>query len=110
MQECKAVLRYCQVLYCPGRCLECGLLTNKYQNVQNVPVDILNHLHLLYKEGGSGGNGSYNLLCRFAARTDNRIEPIPCGERQWFEDDAGAIHTQVLKRPLVIEKERINFD
>jgi hypothetical protein len=22
----------------------------------------------------------------------------------------GAIHTQVLKRPLVIEKERINFD
>jgi hypothetical protein len=22
----------------------------------------------------------------------------------------GAIHTQVLKRPLVVEKERINFD
>jgi predicted nucleotidyltransferase len=32
-----------------------------------------------------------NLLWRIAARTDNRIEPIPCGERQWFEDDASAI-------------------
>jgi predicted nucleotidyltransferase len=26
-----------------------------------------------------------NLLWRLAARTDNRIEPIPCGERQWLE-------------------------
>jgi predicted nucleotidyltransferase len=32
-----------------------------------------------------------NLLWRRAAKTDNRIEPIPCGERQWHEDDASAI-------------------
>jgi predicted nucleotidyltransferase len=32
-----------------------------------------------------------NLLWRLAAQTDNRIEPIPCGERQWLEDDASAI-------------------
>jgi predicted nucleotidyltransferase len=32
-----------------------------------------------------------NMLWRLAARTDNRIEPIPCGERQWFDDDASAI-------------------
>ena len=32
-----------------------------------------------------------NLLWRLAARTDNRIEPIPCGEQQWFEDDTSAI-------------------
>ncbi len=32
-----------------------------------------------------------NLLWRLAARTDNRIEPIPCGEQQWLEDDASAI-------------------
>jgi predicted nucleotidyltransferase len=32
-----------------------------------------------------------NILWRLAARTDNRIEPIPCGERQWLEDDASAI-------------------
>lgn len=32
-----------------------------------------------------------NILWRVAARTDNRIEPIPCGERQWLDDDASAI-------------------
>lgn len=32
-----------------------------------------------------------NLMWRLAARTDNRIEPIPCGERQWLEDDTSTI-------------------
>jgi predicted nucleotidyltransferase len=32
-----------------------------------------------------------NLLWRLAARTDSRIEPIPCGSRQWLEDDSSAI-------------------
>ena len=32
-----------------------------------------------------------NLLWRVAARTDSRIEPIPCGERQWLEDTASAL-------------------
>ena len=32
-----------------------------------------------------------NLLWQLAARTDNRIEPVPCGEKQWFEDDSSAI-------------------
>ena len=31
------------------------------------------------------------LLWQTAAQTDSRIEPIPCGERQWVEDDARAI-------------------
>ena len=32
-----------------------------------------------------------NQLWRVAARTDSRIEPIPCGERQWEEDIATPI-------------------
>lgn len=32
-----------------------------------------------------------NLLWRLAARIDSRIEPIPCGSRQWREDDSLAI-------------------
>mgnify|MGYP001592736796 CR=1 FL=1 len=32
-----------------------------------------------------------NLLWRLAARSDCRIEPIPCGERQWSEDDVSPI-------------------
>jgi len=32
-----------------------------------------------------------NLLWRLAARSDSRIEPIPCGERQWDEDSSSSI-------------------
>lgn len=32
-----------------------------------------------------------NLLWHLAARTDSRIEPIPCGAKQWLEDDSSAI-------------------
>ena len=32
-----------------------------------------------------------NLLWRIAARIDSRIEPIPCGERQWQEDGASPV-------------------
>jgi len=32
-----------------------------------------------------------NRLWRVAARTDSRIEPIPCGEQQWREDASSAI-------------------
>lgn len=32
-----------------------------------------------------------DLLWHVAAKTDNRIKPIPCGVRQWQEDDASAI-------------------
>jgi len=32
-----------------------------------------------------------NMLWRAAARTDLRIEPIPCGEKQWETDDSSAI-------------------
>ena len=32
-----------------------------------------------------------NHLWRSAASTDDRIEPVPCGERQWEEDDSRAV-------------------
>jgi predicted nucleotidyltransferase len=32
-----------------------------------------------------------DLLWHLSARVDSRIEPIPCGERQWEEDDASSI-------------------
>lgn len=37
------------------------------------------------------GRDDINLLWRLAARTDSRIEPIPCGEKQWLEDDSSPI-------------------
>ena len=32
-----------------------------------------------------------NQLWRVAARTDSRIEPVPCGQRQWDQDTSSAI-------------------
>ncbi|MEX0805152.1 MAG: nucleotidyltransferase domain-containing protein [Candidatus Binatia bacterium] len=38
-----------------------------------------------------------DLLWRLAARSDSRLEPIPCGERQWHEDDSSAI-IEIVRR------------
>ncbi|MBN1507537.1 MAG: nucleotidyltransferase domain-containing protein [Sedimentisphaerales bacterium] len=40
---------------------------------------------------GTFSRDAINSLWRVAARTDSRIEPIPCGERQWAEDTATPI-------------------
>jgi uncharacterized protein len=32
-----------------------------------------------------------NLLWRIAAREDSRIEPIPCGSKEWRENETSAI-------------------
>ena len=32
-----------------------------------------------------------DMLWRIAGRLDSRIEPIPCGEKEWEEDDSRAI-------------------
>jgi uncharacterized protein len=48
-----------------------------------------------------------DLLWHVAARTDSRIEPIPCGERQWREDNASAI-IEIARRegqPVAITEE-----
>ena len=46
-----------------------------------------------------------DLLWRVAARSDSRIEPIPCGERQWNEDSSSAI-VEIARR----EGETIRID
>jgi uncharacterized protein len=44
-----------------------------------------------------------NLLWRVAARTDSRIEPIPCGSRQWRDDDSSAIIEIARREGEVLE-------
>jgi len=40
---------------------------------------------------GIRNNEDMDRLWRIAARTDSRIEPVPCGEKQWVEDDVSTI-------------------
>ncbi|SNB44639.1 nucleotidyltransferase domain-containing protein [Geobacter sp. DSM 9736] len=44
-----------------------------------------------------------NRLWRIAARVDSRIEPIPCGSRQWRDDDSSAIIEIARKEGKVLE-------
>jgi len=44
-----------------------------------------------------------NMLWHIAARTDSRIEPIPCGERQWFDDDSSAIIEIARREGEIVE-------
>jgi uncharacterized protein len=44
-----------------------------------------------------------HLLWRVAARTDSRIEPIPCGSRQWRDDDSSAIIEIARREGEVLE-------
>jgi len=44
-----------------------------------------------------------NLLWRLAARIDSRIEPIPCGSRQWQDDDSSAIIEIARQQGEVLE-------
>ncbi|MFH0726494.1 MAG: nucleotidyltransferase domain-containing protein [Pseudomonadota bacterium] len=44
-----------------------------------------------------------NMLWRIAARTDSRIEPIPCGLQQWHEDDSSAIIEIARREGEVLE-------
>lgn len=43
------------------------------------------------KFDGEFSRDDVGLLWRVAAHTDSRIEPIPCGVRQWDEDQSSAI-------------------
>lgn len=45
------------------------------------------------------------LLWLAAARTDSRIEPIPCGERQWLDDDKHAIIEIARREGLMVPAE-----
>ena len=40
---------------------------------------------------GMKDRSDINTPWRLAARTDSRIEPIACGEKQWFDDDSSDI-------------------
>lgn len=42
-------------------------------------------------------------LWKLAARTDNRIEPVACGEREWETDDGRPILEIARKEGVMIE-------
>jgi len=50
---------------------------------------------------GSQDRRAVNQLWQLAARIDSRIEPLPCGVRQWRDDDGSAI-VEIARREGVV--------
>lgn len=85
------VRKYLRALQDRGLAVKFGIVFGSQVNGHS---DIWSDIDLLVvspKFDDQHSREDINLLWRLAARTDNRIEPIPCGEQQWFEDDASAI-------------------
>lgn len=61
-------------------------LTGKAEQWSDIDIIVISP-----KFDGMQNRKDINILWRLAARTDSRIEPIPCGEKQWLEDDSSAI-------------------
>jgi predicted nucleotidyltransferase len=52
---------------------------------------------------GQKSHEEVNRLWRLTARTDNRVEPIAVGEKEWIEDDSRAIIEIARREGQIIE-------
>jgi predicted nucleotidyltransferase len=87
----KGVRKYIEALQEQGFVVKFGVVFGS-QVTGN--ADVWSDIDLLVvspRFDGLRDRNDIDMLWRTAARTDNRIEPIPCDERQWHEDDSSAI-------------------
>jgi predicted nucleotidyltransferase len=68
-----------------------GVIFGSYAQGQANAMSDIDVLVVSSRFDGSRDRNDVNLLWRIAARSDSRIEPVPCGEKQWREDDSNAI-------------------
>lgn len=85
------VRKYLRALQEQGIAIKCGVIFGSQTTGKADEWSDIDLLVISPRFDDQHNRNDINLLWRLAARTDNRIEPIPCGERQWLEDDASAI-------------------
>ncbi len=85
------VQKYLQVLRAHGVAVKYGVIFGSQVTGNANAWSDIDLLVVSSQYDGARSREDINLLWRLAARTDSRIEPIPCGEKQWLEDDSSAI-------------------
>jgi len=80
------VRRYLQNLAHHGILARMGVIFGSYASGQPHQWSDIDLLVVSPAFDGAFSRDAIDSLWRVAARTDSRIEPIPCGERQWTED------------------------
>ncbi len=86
-----AVQEYLRNLRAQGLAVRFGVVFGSHARGEAGPWSDIDLLVVSPRFDRPRGRRHIDLLWHVAARTDSRIEPIPCGERQWQQDDASPI-------------------
>jgi len=85
------VNRYLNRLKEKGLDVEFGVIYGSYARARSDQMSDIDVVVVSPMFDGCKSRRDIDLLWHVAAKTDNLIEPVPCGVRQWQEDDASTI-------------------
>ena len=92
-----SVQRYLRRLAASGLTVRFGVIFGSQASGSTDQWSDIDLLVVSPRFDGSRDRQDINLLWHLAARTDSRIEPVPCGERQW-QDDGSSPVLEVARR------------
>lgn len=87
----KTVQDYLKVVQHEGINVRFGVIFGSYATGQSNNLSDIDVLVVSPVFDSPRKRKDVDLLWRLAARSDSRIEPVPCGERQWDEDSSSQI-------------------
>jgi predicted nucleotidyltransferase len=79
----KNIKRYLKRLGAKGLRVDFGIIFGSYAQGNATPISDIDLIVVSSKYDKQYKADDENLLWRVAAKTDSRIEPIPCGKREW---------------------------
>ena len=87
----KSVRNYLKAVQREGIAVRFGIVFGSHATGRSNPWSDIDVLVVSPLFDAPRNRRDVDLLWRLAARSDSRIEPIPCGERQWDVDSSSAI-------------------
>ena len=87
----KSVQNYLKAVQMEGIAVRFGIVFGSHATGRSNPLSDIDVLVVSPLFDAPRNRRDVDLLWRLAARSDSRIEPIPCGERQWDEDSSSSI-------------------
>jgi predicted nucleotidyltransferase len=87
----KSVRDYLKAVQIEGIAVRFGIIFGSHATGRSDRWSDIDVLVVSPRFDGPRDRKDINLLWRLTARLDSRIEPVPCGERQWEEDSSSAI-------------------
>lgn len=91
----KVVREFLDAVRASGIPVDFGILFGSWSRGQASPHSDIDLLIVSPRFDAPRARRDIAALWRIAARVDSRIEPTPCGSRQWKEDESSPILTVV---------------